>query len=136
MNDNNGDGILKFFLGAVIVIMFGFMGWAVMEHYRDHEIEDHRYYNQINQDGLHHNERMRQQDRHNSDIQRNIDRQGRQPYYCPTCRGYHRSCPHARQYDPYHNNGYYYCPTCRRMTRGCQHARHYNPYFGLEIQIR
>jgi hypothetical protein len=118
MNEENG--VMKIFLGGAIMVMFGFMLWAVLEHYHD----EHGY----DQRGV---RILRGLDRHD-------DRNDRQhnPYYCPDCRRSVNSCPHYRRYDPYYNKGYYYCPDCNRLTRGCAHSRYRNPYFGIEIDIR
>lgn len=125
MNEENG--VMKIFLGAAIMVMFGFMLWAVLEHYHDEHPND-RYDNRMNNNQSH-ELIIRDSDRRSNDRQHN-------PYYCPDCRRTVNSCNHYRRYDPYYNKGYYYCPDCNRLTRGCAHSRHRNPYFGIEIDIR
>ena len=127
----NGDGVLKVFLGIVIMVLFGFMTWAVMEHYKDHDEHLRDKYDQRMIDQRHdvnHQRILEGVDRHED----NAERRNREhkSYYCPDCgTNIDDRCPHYRQYDPHHNNGYYYCPNCRRLVSNCSHGWLYNPYY-------
>lgn len=139
MSEGNGEGVLKVFLGVAVLVLFGFMGWAVMEHYKDHDQHLRENYDQRMNDQRHdsdHERIMRGLGNHEDDARDREQRQQHQSYYCPECRRTVDRCQHYRRYDPYYNNGSYYCPDCRRMTRGCPHARHRNPYYGIEFSIR
>lgn len=126
----NGDGVLKVFLGIMIMTLFGFMGWAVMEHYKDHDQHLRDRYDQLVIDHKHdvnHQRILEGVDRHEENAE-SRDREHKS-YYCPECRGNVDRCSHYRQYDPYHNNGYYFCPNCIRLVRNCSHGWLCNPYY-------
>ena len=100
----NGDGVLKVFLGCVIVVLFGFMGWAVMEHYKDHDRHMQENYEQRMNSRRHdvdHQRILQSMDRHEDKADKQHD-----PYYCPICRRSVSRCPHYRQYDPYYRNNF------------------------------